>query len=117
MQLHRGEDSRLLEQRNLVGQSKYPKSRSGGTRVWNAEVPNVHYPERQQQDECLAATYNLRRPVHAELLYPAKASLRLTYVNFTDGHKHHSLRLSLPERLSILHRRLCFMRHRNHECF
>lgn len=57
-QRHRGEDSRLLEQRNRVyeeAKARNPQRWSGETRDWSAVGPTALNPEREQRDERLAA--------------------------------------------------------------
>lgn len=57
-QRHRGEDSRLLEQRHRVyeqAKARNPQRWSGATRDWSAAGPTALNPEREQRDERLAA--------------------------------------------------------------
>jgi len=57
-QRHRGEDSRLLAQRNRVyeqAKARNPQRWSGQTRDWSAVGPTTLNPEREQQNKRLAA--------------------------------------------------------------
>ena len=57
-QRHRGEDKRLLDQRNRVyedAKARNPQRWSGDTRDWSAVGPTTLNPEREQQDERFVA--------------------------------------------------------------